>query len=76
MPPTEWLNTSLLGGQLSDRHTGLELDEPVIDFLKLAEAMGIHGQKVEHSKALGAALRLAMASGKLELVEVCIKKLA
>ncbi len=63
----------LLGGNLSDRHLGLELDEPVIDFCKLAEAMGVHGERVERPAELRQTLRAALGSGKPSLVEVCIK---
>jgi benzoylformate decarboxylase len=63
----------LLGGNLSDRHLGLELDEPVIDFCKLAESMGIHGERVERPGELRQVLIAALGSGKPSLVEVCIK---
>ena len=63
--------TYLLGGSLDDRHPGLELDNPVIDFCRLAESMGVHGQKVARPEELSSALKSALASDKPELIEVC-----
>ena len=65
--------TYLLGGNLGDRHLGLELDEPVIDFCKLAESMGVHGERVERPAELRQTLSAVLGSGKPSLVEVCVK---
>jgi benzoylformate decarboxylase len=64
--------TNLLGGNPSDRHLGLELDEPVIDFCKLAESMGVPGEKVERPKELRQTLKSALSSGKPSLIEVYV----
>jgi benzoylformate decarboxylase len=65
--------TYLLGGNLSDRHLGMELDAPVIDFCKLAESMGVHGERVKRPGELRQTLRTALGSGKPSLVEVCVE---
>lgn len=66
------MRRNILGGELNWRHEGMELDEPVIDFCQLAQAMGVPGEKVDRPEKLKKALRSALASGKPRLVEVCI----
>lgn len=70
----KYSRTLLLGGTMSGRHLGTDLDEPVVDFRKLAEAMGVHGEKVEQPQELRRKLRAALNSGKPSLVEVCVKE--
>jgi benzoylformate decarboxylase len=67
------MKTLLMGEQAKGRYLGMELDEPRIDFGQLAQAMGVHGQKVERPEQLREALRSALELGKPALVEVCIE---
>ena len=69
------MKTLLIGEKKKGRHLGTEVDNPRIDFLQLAQGMGVHGQRVERPEQLGQALRLAMGLGKPALVEVCIEKI-
>jgi benzoylformate decarboxylase len=65
----------LMGEQAKTRYLGLDLDEPRIDFRQLAEAMGVHGQRVERPEQLREALRSALELGKPAVVEVCIERM-
>ena len=60
-------------GPLSEKHEGMDLDEPVIDFCLLAQSMGVHGEKVTRPEALGRALKEAIHSGQPRLVEVFVE---
>lgn len=62
--------TLLLGGKPSDRHVGMEMDEPAIDFCKMAESMNVHGQMVNRPEELGKVLKSALESNQPNLVEV------
>jgi benzoylformate decarboxylase len=63
-----------LGEKTRGRYLGTEVDNPRIDFLQLAQGMGVYGQLVERPEQLGQALRSAMGLGKPAVVEVCIEK--
>jgi benzoylformate decarboxylase len=63
---------ALLGGKPDDRHLGMEMDEPAIDFAKMAESMGVHGESVNRPGELGKVLKAALESDKPNLVEVHI----
>ncbi|MFH1491698.1 MAG: thiamine pyrophosphate-dependent enzyme, partial [Pseudomonadota bacterium] len=58
---------------LNERHEGMELDEPVMDFCLLAQSMGVPGSKVVNPEDLGPALKTAMGSGGPHLVEVFVE---
>ncbi|MFC1901608.1 thiamine pyrophosphate-binding protein [Chloroflexota bacterium] len=62
----------MLGGKLSDRHVGVNMDEPVISYSQLAEAMGVPAQRVDRPGELRQALKSALESGGPSLVEVCL----
>ena len=62
----------LLGGQLEDKHLGMEMDAPIMDFCKMAESMGVNGNRVSRPDELDGALRSALDSGRPSLVEVCL----
>jgi benzoylformate decarboxylase len=70
----KYLWTHFLGGNLDDRHQCLEMDNPVIDFCKLAESMGVRSQKVQRPEKLGDILKSALESDKPELIEISTKK--
>lgn len=65
----------LMGEQAKGRYLGMDLDEPRIDFCQLAQAMRVHGQKVERPEKLREALRSALELGKPALVEVYIESI-
>ena len=55
---------------LNEKHLGMELDDPVIDFVQLAQSMGVAGRKVRKPEELAQAIREGMASGVPNLIEV------
>ena len=55
---------------LNERHLGMELDDPVIDFAQLAQSMGVAARKVHKPEQLAQAIREGMASGVPNLIEV------
>lgn len=55
---------------IRERHLGMEIDEPRIDFKMLAESMGVPAVKVYDPKELKEVLRKAIASDRANLVEV------
>jgi benzoylformate decarboxylase len=58
---------------LGEKHEGMELDHPVMDFSLLAKALGVESERVEEPAALGAALWRAVGSGAPRLVEVMVR---
>lgn len=63
----------LMGEKAKGRDLGTNLDEPRIDFCQLAQAMGVHGQKVERPEELKDVLKSALESDKPAVVEVYIE---
>jgi benzoylformate decarboxylase len=58
---------------LSEKHLGMELDEPVLNFSMIAQSMGVKGESVRDPKDLGRALKAAFDSGEPRLVEVFVE---
>ena len=58
---------------LNEKHEGMELDGPVIDFAMLAKSMGVKGETVKRPDELSRALRTAISSGEPRLVEVFVE---
>lgn len=59
-------------GPLKEKHDGMDLDQPVIDFSALARSMGVEGTRISDPELLGDALRSAMGSGSPRLIEVMV----
>ena len=55
---------------LDEKHEGMELDHPVMNFSLLAEALGVEAERVETPDQVGPALSKAVGSGRPWLVEV------
>lgn len=68
------MRKKIMGGELSERHEGMELDQPEIDFTLLAKAMGVKGDRVERPEILKDVLKSAFESNEPRLVEVVIQK--
>jgi benzoylformate decarboxylase len=58
---------------LNERHEGMELDEPVLNFSMMAQAMGVKGEAVTAPEDLGRILKAAFHSGEPRLVEVFVE---
>jgi acetolactate synthase-1/2/3 large subunit len=54
------------------RVSGTELRNP--DFVKLAEAYGAYGERVEHTQDFGPAFERAMAAGRPAVIELILDK--
>lgn len=67
-PSSRW--AEIPGGKPAARHESLELDNPQMDFCKMAEGMGVHAVKVDRPEDLGKTLKQAFSSGQPELVEI------
>lgn len=55
-----------------NRFIALEIDDPTVDYLALAKAMGVHGCRVTKATQIAPAIEAGIASGKANLVEVMI----
>lgn len=60
-------------GSLADKHPGMDLDEPAIDFCQLARAMGVEATRVEKPEQLKETLKSSLAANKPTLVEVVVE---
>jgi benzoylformate decarboxylase len=58
---------------LNEKHEGMEIDDPVIDFSMLARSMGVKGEAVRNPGDLGRVLKAAVDSGEPRLVEVFVE---
>jgi benzoylformate decarboxylase len=58
---------------LTEKHDGMELEDPVLDFCMLAESMGVKGIKVEKPDQLLPALESSTRSETAALVEVFVE---
>jgi benzoylformate decarboxylase len=57
---------------LTEKHEGMELDQPVMDFSLMARSMGVEGERVSDPDQVGPALRRAVGTGAPRLVEVML----
>ncbi|MBN1319847.1 MAG: thiamine pyrophosphate-binding protein [Thermoleophilia bacterium] len=57
---------------LEEKHEGMELDRPVMDFSLLAKSLGVESERVQVPHELGPVLRRATSSGEPRLVEVMV----
>ena len=55
-----------------DEFVGMDLDRPTIDYLALAQSMGVAATLVEKADEVGDAARAALASGRPHLIEIPI----
>lgn len=58
---------------LNEKYDGMELENPVIDFCKLAESMGVEGKKARKPEELVPTFEAAFKSNKPTLVEVLVE---
>jgi thiamine pyrophosphate-dependent acetolactate synthase large subunit-like protein len=58
---------------LDEKHDGMELEGPVLDFSMLAKSMGVHGVTDKEPEDLAPILRTALDSNEPNLVEVFVE---
>ena len=58
---------------LNERHEGMELDDPVINFSMLAQSMGVKGETINRPEDLSRALKAAIDSREPRLIEVFVE---
>jgi benzoylformate decarboxylase len=58
---------------LTERHVGMDIDKPVINFKMLAESMGVKGVQIDKPNNLKDELKEAVSSNAPRLVEVFIE---
>jgi benzoylformate decarboxylase len=56
----------------NDRYVGMDLADPPVDFVALAQSMGVDASLVEKAGDVGDALRSALESGRPHLLELPI----
>jgi benzoylformate decarboxylase len=54
----------------TDRYVGMDLDDPPVDFVRLAGSLGVAAERVEKTAEVGPALARALAAGAPVLIEV------
>ncbi len=62
-----------LGEQVRNKSLGLNLEDPVIDFVQMAKSMGVNGQRADQPDKLTQVLKSMLASDKPELIEVPVE---
>jgi benzoylformate decarboxylase len=58
---------------LSEKHEGMELDRPIMDFSLLARSLGVAGERIDDPEELYPALRRAVSSGDPGVIEVMVR---
>ena len=64
------LKERLLSYRKTDKFIGMDFTDPVIDFVNLADSMGVQSRRVEQPQDFAAVLREAVASGQPNLIDV------
>ncbi len=57
-----------------DRYIGMDLEQPAIDYVGLAAALGVPGERIEKSHEVGPALARALGRSGPSLIEVLLDK--
>jgi benzoylformate decarboxylase len=58
----------------SDRFVGMDIDEPAVDFVAVAQGFGVAARRVSEPGEIMQALQQALASGKPNLIEVIVTR--
>jgi benzoylformate decarboxylase len=56
----------------SNRFVAMEIDRPEIDFLALAQSMGVPARRVDRAVDIAPAIEAGIASGRVNLIEIII----
>ncbi len=66
------LKERLVSMRKTDRFVGMDIRDPAIDYVALAQSMGVPGQRIVDPQDIAPALRDALASGGPRLLEVMV----
>jgi benzoylformate decarboxylase len=58
---------------LIEKHDGMDLDKPVVNFSMLAQAMGVKGEQVERPEELAPVIKSSIHSEEPRLIEVFVE---
>lgn len=68
------LKQRLLAFHGNDNFIGMDIDDPPIDFAKLARSLGLTAKRIEEPGAIAEALRHAISSRQPTLLEVMVER--
>jgi benzoylformate decarboxylase len=66
------LKERLVSFRKTDKFVGMDLREPEIDFVALAQSLGVPAQRIADPAEIGPAVRAAVATGKPALLDVSV----
>ena len=58
---------------LNERHVGMEIDHPRLNFKQMAESMGVEGVQIYDSKEIESAVKHGISLDKPYLIEVFVE---
>ncbi len=64
------LKERLVSFRKTDKFVGMDMDDPAIDFVALAQSMGVPARRITDPQDVGAAVRESIASGGPRLLDV------
>jgi benzoylformate decarboxylase len=66
------LKERLVSFRKTDKFVGMDIDDPAIDFVSLAQSMGVKAQRIADPQEVGPALRESIQSGGPKLLDVSV----
>jgi benzoylformate decarboxylase len=66
------LKERLVSFRKTDKFVGMDMDDPPIDFVALAQSLGVPAQRITDPQDVGAELKRAIASGGPNLLDVSV----
>ena len=54
----------------TDRYVGMDLEDPRVDYVRLAESLGVAAERIEKTAEVGPALARALATGSPMLIDI------
>jgi benzoylformate decarboxylase len=58
----------------ADRYVAMDLDDPAVDFVRLAESLGVRAERIEKASDIAPALGRAVASSGPTLLDVTLDR--
>jgi benzoylformate decarboxylase len=66
------LKERLVSFRKTDKFVGMDMDDPAIDFVALAQSMGVPARRITNPQDAGPALRESIQSGGPSLLDVTV----